>query len=140
MSDTRFTFDHVHIISEDPNSAARWYEEMFGATITAEYELRSAPQIHVQLGGMTVIIRGKRPGEDPVATRNIRDFDDYSSHDEWGTDHFGFTFQGDLEAFCDEIRNKGATFAVEPWAFSPGGLLCYVAAPDGVSIELVQKA
>jgi len=28
--------------------------------------------------------------------------------------------------------------AVEPWEFKPGLVLCYVAAPDGVSIELIQ--
>jgi type II secretory pathway component GspD/PulD (secretin) len=28
--------------------------------------------------------------------------------------------------------------AVEPWEFKPGLVLCYVAAPDGVSIELMQ--
>ena len=68
----------------------------------------------------------------------MEDYEGYSSHGEWGTDHFGCTYHGDLQAFCDEIRTKGATFAVEPWAFAPGTLLCYVAAPDEVSIELVQ--
>ena len=136
------SFDHVHVISADPKAAAKWYEKFLGGQIIAEYTLRDAPQINVALGGMTVIIRGRRPGEDPVSTRPMRDFDPasggYSSHDEWGTDHFGYTYHGDLKAFCDEIRAKGATFAVEPWAFSPGSLLCYLAAPDGVSIELVQ--
>ena len=28
--------------------------------------------------------------------------------------------------------------AIEPWEFKPGMVLCYVAAPDGVSIELIQ--
>jgi lactoylglutathione lyase len=138
MSNERFTFDHVHIISEDPVASAAWYVEILDATITATYKLRGALQIHVALAGMTVIIRGKRSEEDPSKTNPIRDFGDYSSHNEWGTDHFGFTFNGDLEAFCEEIREKGATFAVEPWEFSPASLLCYLAAPDGVSIELVQ--
>ncbi len=132
------TFDHVHLISEDPRAAALWYEKILGGKITAEYELRSAPQINVQLGGMQVIIRGQRPGEELVSTRPMRDHADYSSHNEWGTDHFGFTYEGDLRAFCEEIRAKGATFVVEPWEFNPGALLCYVSAPDGVSIELVQ--
>ncbi len=138
MSDSKFTFDHVHLISKDPKASAQWYEEMFGAEIKAEYELRGAPQISVALGGMTVIIRGKRTGEDPVSTHGIQDFENYSSHNEWGTDHFGFIYHGDLLGFCEEIRHKGATFAIEPWEFSPGSLLCYVAAPDGVSIELIQ--
>ena len=132
------SFDHIHLISENPKVAAAWYENILGGRIVADYELRSAPQINVQVGGMQVIIRGRRPGEQPVSTRPMQDFEDYSSHDEWGTDHFGFTYKGDLKAFCEEIRAKGATFVVEPWEFSPGSLLCYVAAPDGVSIELVQ--
>lgn len=132
------SFDHIHLISEDPKAAAAWYENILGGRIVADYELRGAPQINVQVGGMQVIIRGRRPGESPVSTRAMRDFADYSSHDEWGTDHFGYTYHGDLKAFCEEIRDKGATLAVEPWEFSPGSLICYVAAPDGVSIELVQ--
>ncbi len=132
------SFDHIHLISEDPKAAAAWYEEILGGEIVADYELRGAPQINVRVGGMQVIIRGRRPGESPVSTRPMQDFADYSSHDEWGTDHFGYTYHGDLNAFCEEIRGKGATLAVEPWEFSPGSLICYVAAPDGVSIELVQ--
>ena len=41
-------------------------------------------------------------------------------------------------AFCDELKRKGVRMAVEPWEFKPGMVLCYVAAPDGVSIELIQ--
>lgn len=138
MSNPAFRFDHVHLISRDPNAAALWYEEMFGASVTGEFVLRGAPQITVDLGETTIIIRGQRPGENPVATGGIVQFDNYASHNEWGTDHFGFTYQGDLVAFCEELRAKGVSFAVEPWEFSPGSLLCYVCAPDGVSIELLQ--
>ena len=132
------TFDHIHLISADPQATAAWYERILGGRIVADYQLRDAPQINVQVGGMQIIIRGKRPGEAPASTRAMQHFADYSSHDEWGTDHFGYTYRGDLKAFCEEIRAKGAAFAVEPWEFSPGSLICYVAAPDGVSIELVQ--
>lgn len=138
MSNPKFSFDHIHICSEDPKAAALWYQEIFGADIVAEYELRDAPQIHVELGSARLLIRGKRPGEAPASPSGIQHFEGYSSHNEWGTDHFGFTYHGDLQAFCEEIRSKGATFAIEPWEFSPGTLLCYVAGPDGVSIELVQ--
>ena len=100
--------------------------------------MRHAPLIKVSLGGMTMLIRGKRPGEVPVASSEMQHFTDYASHNEWGTDHYGFTYHGDLKAFCEEIRSKGATFVVEPWEFSPGVWLCYLSAPDSVSIELVQ--
>lgn len=132
-------FDHVHLISRDPKAAAEWYRDMFGGEVkTVQEDLRGAPQIDVRVGGMTVVIRGRRPGEDPDVTRPMQHFDGYSSHDEWGMDHFGFTYRGDLRAFCDELKAKGVRMAVEPWEFKPGLVLCYVAAPDGVSIELMQ--
>ena len=56
----------------------------------------------------------------------------------WGIDHFGFLYRGDLEAFCNELRGKGVTLPVELKRGVNGSLLCYVAAPDGVSIELMQ--
>lgn len=132
-------FDHIHLISRDANAAADWYREMFGGEIVAEQpQLRGAPQIDVRVGGVTLVIRGHRPGEAPVATKPMQHFDGYSSHDEWGTDHFGFTYRGDLRAFCAELKKKGVRMAVEPWEFKPGMVLCYVAAPDGVSIEMIQ--
>ena len=138
MSNPAFKFDHVHIISNNPHEAANWYVEMFGATIRADTVARGAPQIFVDLGGMTILIRGKRPGEAPVAARPMQQYADFSSHDAWGTDHFGFLYRGDLTAFCDELRAKGASFPVPLKKGVGGSLLCYVAAPDGVSIELMQ--
>ena len=132
-------FDHIHLISRDPKAAADWYREMFGGEIAeVQQNLRGAPQIDVRVGGMTIVIRGQRPGEQPADTQPMRHFDGYSSHDEWGTDHFGFTYRGDLRAFCADLKRKGVRMAVEPWEFKPGLVLCYVAAPDGVSIELIQ--
>jgi catechol 2,3-dioxygenase-like lactoylglutathione lyase family enzyme len=138
MSNPAFRFDHVHIISENPRASADWYVEMFGATIAADTMARGASQIFVELGGMTILIRGRRPGEAPAPARPIQPYADFSSHNAWGTDHFGFLYQGDLAAFCDQLRAKGGNFPVEPKRGVNGSLLCYVAAPDGVSIELMQ--
>ena len=138
MSDPAFKFDHVHIISESPRASAQWYVDTLGATIVADTVARGAPQIFVELGGMTILIRGRRPGEDPASPRPIRPYADFSSHNAWGTDHFGFMYQGDLVALCDRLRAKGVGFPVELKKGVGGSLLCYVAAPDGVSIELMQ--
>lgn len=138
MSNPAFKFDHVHIISGDPKASAAWYVEMFGATIAADTIARGAPQIFVDLGGVTILIRGRRPGEDPLAGRPIQPYNDFSSHNAWGTDHFGFMYQGDLTAFCEQLRAKGVTFPVPLKKGVGGSLLCYVSAPDGVSIELMQ--
>jgi catechol 2,3-dioxygenase-like lactoylglutathione lyase family enzyme len=138
MSNPAFMFDHVHIISKNPHKAAEWYVEMFGATIAADTVARGAPQIFIELGGMTILIRGRRPGEAPEPARPIRPYADFSSHNGWGTDHFGFMYKGDLTALCAELRTKGVQFPVELKKGVGGSLLCYVAAPDGVSIELME--
>ena len=62
MSNPAFKFDHIHIISENPRASANWYVEMFGATTAADTVARGAPQIFVDLGGMTILIRGRRSG------------------------------------------------------------------------------
>jgi catechol 2,3-dioxygenase-like lactoylglutathione lyase family enzyme len=131
--------DHIHLISRDAHAAAKWYCDIFDGEITAVQDnLRGAPQIDVKVNGLTLLIRGQRTGEQPAETKAMQHFNAYSSHEEWGIDHFGFTYRGDLLAFCDQLKQKGVRMAVEPWEFKPGLMLCYVAAPDGVSIEIVQ--
>src|SRR5260370_8079444 len=101
MSNSASKFDHVHIISRDPHASANWYVEMFGATIAADTVARGAPQIFVDLGGMTILIRGKRPGEAPLPARPIRHPSDFSSHDPWAPDHFPFLYPGHPTPFFD---------------------------------------
>ncbi len=75
MSNPAFEFEHVHVTSENPNAAADWYAGMLGADITFEREVRGAPQIGGELGGMMNLIRGRRPGEYPVSTKPMRDIE-----------------------------------------------------------------
>ena len=138
MSNPAFKFDHVHIIARDPHATARWYVDKLGAVIAADTMARGAPQIFVELGGMTILVRGKRPGEAPRDAMPIADYGDFSSRNEWGTDHFGFMYDGDLAAFCKELAEKGVTFPVPLKKGVNGSLLCYIQAPDNVSIELME--
>jgi len=138
MSNPSFRFDHVHIISRDPHAAARWYVDVLGASIVRDTIARGAPQIFVGLGGATILIRGHREGEAPRDKPPFRDFGSFSSHDEWGTDHFGFMYQGDLTAFCAELVEKGVTLSVPLKRGVDGSLLCFIQAPDNVSIELME--
>jgi lactoylglutathione lyase len=138
VSNPAFKFDHVHIISRDPKASARWYVDMLGATIARDTVARGAPQIFVELGGMTILIRGQRPGEAPADTTPMRPYSDFSSHNAWGTDHFGFLYQGDLTAFCEGLQAKGVQFPVPLKRGVDGSLLCYISAPDNVSIELME--
>ena len=138
MSNPDFEFDHIHIISPEPAAAAKWYVDVLGADLVADTVARGAPQIFLELGGKTLVVRGRRPGEEPTAAKPIQPFSDFSSHNEWGTDHFGFLYNGDLRAFCEQLRAHGVAFPVELKEGVGGKLLCYISAPDGVSIELMQ--
>ena len=138
MSNPALTFDHIHLISPDPKATVRWYVDVLGATVTADTMARGAPQIFMEIGGKIIIVRGKRPGEAPKEGPPIRPYGDFSSHNEWGIDHFGFMYKGDLRAYTAELAAKGVTFPVELKEGVNGSLLCYIAAPDGVSIELMQ--
>ncbi len=138
MSNPALKFDHIHIIAANPEATVKWYVEMFGADVTANTMARGAPQIFLEIGGTIIIIRGKRPGEAPTPAKGFMGYNDFSSKNEWGTDHFGFLYYGDLSTFCEGLRAKGVTFPVPLKKGVNGSLLCYVEAPDGVSIELMQ--
>ena len=132
------TFEHIHLISTDADAAAQWYVDKLGAEIVRKSEVRGASQINVNLGGATLLVRSQRAGEAPQSTNTMQHFEDYSSHNEWGVDHFGLVYDGDLRAYAEDLKAKGVTFLVEPYDFLPGAVISYVAAPDNVSIEIVQ--
>jgi lactoylglutathione lyase len=139
MSNPALAFDHVHIIAEEPHETAQWYVDKLDAEIKADTVARGAPQIFVALGGMTLLVRGRREGEAPTAPDDFKDFGGFSSHDRWGADHIGFAYDGDLAAYCGELASRGVNFSV-PLKEGVGGIkLCFIEAPDGVSIELVQR-
>lgn len=140
MSGPAIAFDHVHLISEEPHAAAAWYQDMLGGEIAASYETRGAVQIRVTFGAVTILIRGRRPGETPGPKTELQTFNDYVSHDQWGTDHFGFSVAGDLRQLCTDLKAKGAELAVEPYEFLPGRTIAYLKAPDGVTVELTEAA
>ena len=129
MSDASIVFDHVHLISEDPEAAAAWYAENLGGEIAASAEVLGAPQAVVAFDGSFIIIRGQRPGEQVEEKSGLK----------WGTDHFGFQVNGDFDRFCDHLKKKGVPFTMDPVDFSPSVRIAFIEAPDGVSIELLQR-
>ncbi len=122
-------FDHVHLISEDPRSAAEWYADKLGGRIIGSAEIRGAPQVIVAFEGATIIVRGQRTGEEAAGKPGL----------EWGTDHFGFSVKGDFDGFCDDLKKNGVTFTLDPVDFGPTVRIAFIEAPDNVSIELLQR-
>ena len=130
MPNQSIVFDHVHLISKDAVSAANWYVDKFGASIARNMTVKGAPQVYVEIGGgAMILIRGQRPGEAVGGKSSL----------EWGVDHFGVRIKQDFDGFCAGLKAKGVEFSLEPTDFNPTTRIAFVKAPDGVSVELLNR-
>ena len=129
MPEASVGFDHVHLVAKDPRGTARWYVDKLGGEVVRDIEVRGAPQVYVSFNGFIVIVRGERPAE------TVRD----KASLEWGVDHFGLRVKGDFDGFCTRLKQKGVTFSLEPTDFNPQTRIAFINAPDGVSIELLDR-
>lgn len=126
--------DHIHIYSKDPESAATFYKQSFGA----EEAMRNVGatgglRIFMSLGGLMLVI-----GSFPFARSTSAAPENGDSHQHgMGLDHFGLRVE-DLEAAVEEFREMGVQILTEP-VHDPSGIsYVFIAAPDGVIVELTQ--
>jgi lactoylglutathione lyase len=129
MADASLSFDHVHLVSKDPHATAGWYVDKLGGEITRSAEVRGAPQVYVSFGGATVIVRGERPAEQAADKAGLQ----------WGVDHFGLRVKGDFDGFCAGLRSRGVKFNLEPTDFNSTTRIAFIQAPDGVTVELLNR-
>jgi lactoylglutathione lyase len=129
MPDTSLAFDHVHLLAKDPQATANWYVNKLGGRIAKSLDVKGAPQIYVSFGGFIVIVRGQRPAELAREKPGLQ----------WGVDHFGVRVDGDFDRFCEELRKKGVAFSLGPTDFNPTTRIAFINAPDGVSVELLNR-
>jgi lactoylglutathione lyase len=125
---TRFTFEHIHLRSPNPEATARYYERMFGAEILRSTQ-EGKPRIDLKLGGLAIFIAESGPGSgvNPPPTTPYQ-----------GLDHFGLTVSG-IDAVVAELKAKGAEFTRDPVTVRPGVRVAFLRAPEGVSIELLDR-
>ena len=125
-----FNQNHLHFRSEDPDGAAKFYCDNFGAVITGERPLSTTKSITLELNGRPLMtISGRAEGEDPVAG---------STEPRYGLDHFGFEVD-DMAAAADNFRANGVHFICEPWTMPSGSMVAFIEAPDQVSVEIIQR-
>lgn len=130
MSNPDISFDHVHLISKDAPAAAAWYVDKLGGHVVKEMTVKGAPQLYVDIGnGAMVIVRGERPGETIAGKSSL----------EWGVDHFGVRIKNNFDGFCSGLKAKGVEFSLEPVDFNPSTRIAFIKAPDGVSVELLNR-
>jgi catechol 2,3-dioxygenase-like lactoylglutathione lyase family enzyme len=129
MPDISVGFDHVHLVAKDPHGAAEWYVDKLGGKILRSIEMKGAPQVYISFGDAMILVRGQRPDERAGGKSGL----------EWGLDHFGLRVRGDFDGFCAGLKSKGVAFSMEPTDINPSTRIAFIEAPDGVSIELLDR-
>jgi catechol 2,3-dioxygenase-like lactoylglutathione lyase family enzyme len=124
-----YKWDHIHLRTADPEATVKWFETVMGAEI-----LRSSPngkpRIDMKLGGANIFIAPVAAGDGTNAAPTIP----YR-----GLDHFGLAVSG-IDAIAADLKSKGVEFTKEPTTVRPGVRICFIRAPEGVSIELLDRS
>ena len=122
------TWDHIHLRTPDPEATAQWFERMLGAEVIRSMQ-QGKPRIDLKLGGANIFIAPVAAGDGVNAAPTTP----YQ-----GLDHFGLLVSG-IDAIAADLKAKGVEFTREPITARPGVRICFIRAPDGVSIELLER-
>jgi catechol 2,3-dioxygenase-like lactoylglutathione lyase family enzyme len=87
------------------------------------------PRIDLKLGGANIFIA-------PVADGDGTNSPPSTPYR--GLDHFGLSVSG-IDAIAADLKAKGVEFTREPTTVRPGVRVCFIRAPEGVSIELLDR-
>ena len=123
-----YTWDHIHLRCPDPEATAQWFERVLGAEVIRSMQ-QGQPRIDLKLGGANIFIAPVAAGDgvNPPPTTPYQ-----------GLDHFGLVVSG-IDAVVAELKAKGAVFTREPTTVRPGVRVAFLRAPEGVSIELLDR-
>src|SRR5262249_9822835 len=124
----KYTWDHIHLRTANPEATAQWYERMLGAEVIRTMQ-QGKPRIDLKLGGANIFIAPVAPG-DGVNPPPVTPYQ--------GLDHFGLTVSG-IDAVVAELKAKGVEFTRDPTTVRPGVRVAFLRAPEGVSLRLVDR-
>ena len=116
-----YTFDHIHLISPDPEKTADFYVKMFGAKKLVRDLGGGRKATVIDLDGTSILVRAKNEGEAEKPS----------------LDHYGIRTDN-LEQAISDLKKQGVTFTMEMRQLRPDLKISFLRTPDGVSIELMQ--
>ena len=129
------TLDHIHVYSADPESSASFYQNHFEANELFRNEnVHGQTRIFLSLGGQFLVIGPFPPGIAPAAPPLPGD--GAYSHG-FGVAHFGLKVEN-VEQAAAQLRAAGVSLLADPVHEKTGLSYVYLAAPDGVVVELTQ--
>jgi len=129
------SLDHIHIYAAEPEESARFYTHHFEAKpILRNTNANGDTRIFLALGGQVLVLgsfpSGLAPAPPPVAG-------DGAYRHGFGVAHFGLRVE-DVGAAVAELSASGVRVLSQPVREPSGLAYAYVAAPDGVVVELTQ--
>ncbi len=124
----RYTRDHIHLRSRDPETTAQYYHDMFDASIVKSIQTDGQPRVDLEIDGLTICIAKAKP------THELAPDSPYV-----GLDHFGLRVENLDEAVAD-LKARGADLFSEPRLLRPGLKIAFVHAPDNVRIEILERS
>jgi len=125
-----YRYDHAHIISPDPEAAAKFYVDMFNATIKNKgIAPDGTAMVAVDLSGANIFFKGR--AEKPKVAAP-------PAGSTYGLEHLAVVTD-DLDAAVAELKAKGAKFIQGITNYRPGIRISFVAGPDDTLIELLER-
>jgi catechol 2,3-dioxygenase-like lactoylglutathione lyase family enzyme len=125
----KYTYDHIHLRTKDPQGMADYFHRMFDARVIESVQSDGRPRVDLDIDGLIVFIA-------PVAADAEIAANPREPH--LGLDHFGFRVDN-VDATVAELKRRGADIVDEPHTIRPGVRIAFVRAPDDVRIELLQR-
>lgn len=122
---SKYTWDHVHLKTPDPEAMAQWFEKTLGAEVIRTMQ-EGKPRIDLKLGGANIFI-AESPGHNEPPSIPYR-----------GLEHFGLTVD-DLDSVAAELKGKGVEFTKDVMQARPGVRICFIRGPQNISIEILER-
>jgi len=129
------SLDHIHIYADDPDMSARFYAEHFEAKqIIRNANRNGDTRIFLALGGQ-VLVLGSFPSG--LTASDPSEPGDGAYRHGYGVAHFGLRV-ANVEAAVVELAESDVQILSQPVGEQSDLVYAYIAAPDGVIVELTQ--
>jgi len=119
-------FNHVHVVSDDPEKTVNWYADVFGGEVGHPANI---PFIYaIPYGSVSLIATAKSVTGAPTGPSSR------TMHR--SVDHLGWSFS-DLPKEMERLKKAGVNIILDTFDFR-GTNIAFIESPEGVLIELVE--